>query len=119
MTGLDMLLQGKRKADRMLFGGAVLMGFGVVVGLIHPKPAVYLTFLIPAVLLLSVGSLVYYWGIRCPRCSRRLGRIMVPVSWLGSADIDFKFCPFCGLDFARTLTADELESSKTTGAHDE
>jgi hypothetical protein len=115
MTGLDMLLQRKRTADRMVWAGTVLMGIDLVLGLIYPKPAVYLFLFTPPFILIGIGSLVYYWTIRCPQRSRRLGRIMVRVPWVGRPEVDFKFCLVCGLDFARPLNTDEWGSKKGTG----
>lgn len=50
----------------------------------------------------SLSMFYVFWGIRCPRCRRRLTPIMSYGSPL-SISKKIKYCPFCGVDIDSEL----------------
>jgi len=64
--------------------------------------------IIAGVIIIIYGVVLYYGGVRCPRCRRGLGWAAGwPPSKPHKIPKSFRFCPFCGVDFDSDCEEDD------------
>ena len=103
MTILDRVSHQKCRADQFTYGAVgALIVFGVL-------GAVLTQWLwigaIAAFIVMMAGSLYRLHGIRCPRCHGHIGYVVSAHEWPFNAPSKAKFCPFCGVSFAKSVNA--------------
>jgi hypothetical protein len=90
--------------------GSLLMGIGgwALAGsaMLMRNPALEPT-QIAAGMFMVAGAILNTCGIKCPRCSTRLGQVVMPLAIPGLKPKP-NFCPYCGVSFG------ELRQPQTT-----
>ena len=58
--------------------------------------------------MIAIPSSLYYFKLRCPKCKNRSVRFLYSTS-IGSVKLNFRYCPFCSLDFNSEINEKEIQ----------